>query len=92
MTYKYITIQEALKLNGDRHRQRGINYLAQDNLEYALGSFRKMMRNYEASYKIDSFCKAVYCQDIVDKLSRDIAKSVFDGSSNAKGGLHGLLK
>lgn len=91
MTYRYITIQEALKLNGDRHHDRGINYLKQGNLEYALGSFRKMIRNYEASYQLDSFCKAVDCQDLVDKLSRDIAKSIFNGSNNAKGGLHGLL-
>lgn len=43
----YITFHDAIKQNGDRHLANANNYLREGKVDYAIGSLRKAIRNYE---------------------------------------------
>ena len=76
----YITIENQLILNGDRHRANAIAYLEAGNLGYAIGSFCKMLRNYEKArlFQIDN----PILKDITSILANQVAETIMNGKSN----------
>lgn len=78
MSYKYITVEEAIRLNGDRHLQRANRYLADENFEFAEGSLAKAEKNYSKAniLRIDPIF-----DNILKDLSDRIADSILNGIS-----------
>lgn len=51
----YLTVQETIRANAERHRRNGEQHLAGGKPEFAAGSFRKMERNLKRAAMFDLF-------------------------------------
>ena len=74
----YRNTYDCLYINGERHRINALNYLQQGNLEYAIGSFRKMLRNYEAAQRFKDF-EIAGLDQLTNRLAEEIAKQIMYG-------------
>lgn len=74
----YISIVDSLKANGDRHKQNAELYLCAGNLHHAIGSYRKMLRNYEAALKLESLMDEKF-NDLCNVLAKHVANQILNG-------------
>lgn len=52
---RYITLQESIRLNGDRHKLRSLLHSIMGRYDYAAGSSLKMIKNYKRSDSLRNF-------------------------------------
>lgn len=78
---EFVTVRDSLYNNGERHRINGLAYLIEGNLEYAIGSFRKMLRNYEAAQALTDFYDCGL-NDFTDRLAENIARQIINGNGD----------
>lgn len=50
--FRYLSTEDSIRANGDRHKANGDRYMADGKPEYAAGSYRKAERNYRLAESI----------------------------------------
>lgn len=75
----FITVHQLLRDNGNRHLNKAVAYLTSNNLEYAIGSLRKAIRNYEAAQALSDFHDAGL-EDYLNRLSQMIVNDIMMGN------------
>jgi hypothetical protein len=81
----YITLQQTLMNNGHRHKANGDAYMDENNVEYAIGSYKKMLRNYEAANRTNMLMECGLDKTLLDdnKLAEQIAEAILKGCTTS---------
>lgn len=84
---KYISHTESYLLNGNRHKERGDYHLRMGFPEYALGSYKKAIKNWnryisltENQQKLENNLFYKIMQPMMNDLAKSIADSVMYGT------------
>jgi hypothetical protein len=85
--YRYLTISETIRENGDRHAANARRHMAEGRPEYAAGSMRKAERNWLRAKEFE--CPP---NPVADAFVRAIVDRLYQGDPNVpRGGLHELI-
>lgn len=81
-TTQYFTLEQTIRNNGHRHLERAIAYASAQWPEYYYqGSMKKAKRNYA---KADKFKIYPWQQEIIDRLSENVAEQVMYCNNGSK--------
>lgn len=74
---RYFSVEESVRLNGERHLANAIGYAAKGNPNYCMGSLRKAERNFK---RADSLTLPPFLKPVVDILQGIVADQIMHGS------------
>lgn len=79
--YKYQSIEDSYKANGDRHVFRAKMHMADGKLDYAIGSLRKAKKNYDNYYRLKAFEESIPLEvrQEINRIADQVANNIING-------------
>lgn len=77
----YLSIEQAYKLNGDRHLSRAKMHMADGKLDYAIDSLKKAKKNYDNYYRLKDFEESIPIEirREIDRVAQQVADNIMNG-------------